>query len=272
MTRLIRTSGRALGALLLVVAVAACAPKPGIGVTDPHEARNREVFEANLAVDRAVFADSGRASPSTPSPVNRGISNFAANFALPGSIVNNVLQGRLDRVVQNTARFAINSTIGLGGLLDPASAINIPAAPTDFGETLYVWGVGEGNYVVLPILGPSTERHAVGRIVDVFTNPLLYVLPSPSNYAGLATGALATAGSRAQNAELLDDLIYGSADPYGQTRLYYLENRRFKLGQRSTAADGFGQGDFVDPYGELAAPAPAPITDFIDPYEDPYAQ
>ena len=112
-----------------------------------------------------------------PAPVRQGVGHFAGNLDLPRSVVNNVLQGRFPNAVHNTLRFVVNSTFGLAGLFDPATGIGLEARNTDFGETLHVWGVREGNYVELPFLGPSTERDTVGVGVDLFLNPLSYILP-----------------------------------------------------------------------------------------------
>ncbi len=95
-------------------------------------------------------------------------------------IVNNLLQGRLENAAHNSVRLLFNSTIGLGGLFDIATDIGLEERSTDFGATLHVWGAEEGAYVVLPLLGPSTERDALGTIVDFFTNPLTYALNPPA--------------------------------------------------------------------------------------------
>ena len=103
------------------------------------------------------------------------IVNFSDNVSLPGMVVNNVLQGDIGGTVTNTMRFLLNSTVGVLGLFDPAGAIGITEVKTDFGETLAVWGVGEGPYIELPLLGPSTARDAVGQVVDFALDPLSQV-------------------------------------------------------------------------------------------------
>jgi phospholipid-binding lipoprotein MlaA len=236
--------------VLCGLTLAACAngSRDVNGVYDPHETRNRKVHQANVALDQGFVGPASRGyGKGVPEPVRQGVDNFAGNLSVPGDVVNNVLQLRLGKAAHNTARFAINSTIGILGVFDPAKLIGLDGRPSDFGETLYVWGVPEGAYVELPILGPSTERHAVGRVVDYALNPMRYLIDTPeSNYAR-AAGVLELANDRSQYDALIQETIYNSADSYAQARQLYLQNRRFTL------------GDTQD-------------EDYFDPYEDPYAE
>jgi phospholipid-binding lipoprotein MlaA len=241
----------------VLLLLAACGPAPvPSGIDDPYEAQNREVHRANQDIDRALFGPAaGAYGGILPAPVKAGISNLSDNLDLPGDVVNNILQLRLGRAAQNTLRFVVNTTVGLGGLLDPATDFGIPARETDFGETLYVWGVPEGAYVELPVLGPSTERDTLGRVVDVALNPLRWVVKTPTEEGLItATGIAAKLGSRERYADLIDSVLEG-ADSYSQTRLLYLQNRRFEL------TGGLSEEDYFDPY-----------SDTEDEYADPYAQ
>ncbi len=149
----------ALGMVLIAGALSACGPKPASGIHDPMETTNRAIFEFNRSLDRSAVRPSANTyGKVVPGPVRQGIQNFALNLGGPGFVANNFLQFRLEDAVLNTVRFAVNSTVGLGGILDPATAMGIPDARTNFGETLAVWGFGEGAFVVLPIAGPSTVR------------------------------------------------------------------------------------------------------------------
>ncbi|UYV37634.1 VacJ family lipoprotein [Rhodobacteraceae bacterium D3-12] len=247
-------------AVFVALSLAACStPGPGGapgGIHDPYEETNRSTHKLNLALDRGILRPAGKGYTGVvPDPVEDTVSNFAANLALPGTVVNNVLQGDLKGAWVNTFRFAFNTVFGIGGLGDPASEVGIDAVNTDFGETLHVWGVPEGAYVELPVLGPSTERDAVGKIVDLFTNPLSYTLPKPEKYYGTGASAFATLGARGRYSDTIDSILYESADSYAQSRLIYLQNRRFELG----SDDGSG---YVDPYEDL----------YGDPYADPYAE
>lgn len=241
---------RALLATVVVSTLSGCAPDAAPqGFKDPNEAANREVHDFNRGVDRVLLRPTSGAYGSVlPEPVKRGVANFASNLDAPGDVANNVLQGRLGNAGQNTLRFAVNTVLGIGGLFDPATAMGIAAKPTDFGETLHRWGAPEGNYVELPLVGPSTERDFIGLIVDVALNPVRLALSQPeAGYATLAKVA-SSLGVRDRYSETVDSILYDSADSYAQARLLYLQNRRFELGQ--TAGDNT----------------------FVDPYEDPYAQ
>ena len=239
-----------LSCLAAFVSGCAGAADPGVGINDPNEAQNRQIHEFNKAVDRSVLRPASRVYSVLPDPVERGVSNVASNLDLPGDVVNGLLQGRPVAAIQNTARFVVNTTVGIAGLFDPASAIGLNARPTDFGETLHVWGASEGTYGEVPFLGPKTERDLAGTVVDVALNPLRLILPAPERRIALGAKAGATLGDRARYTETLDGVLYESADSYAQTRLLYLQNRRHALGQTGAAGDGF-----IDPYA-------------ADPFED----
>jgi phospholipid-binding lipoprotein MlaA len=230
--------------VLALAALAACGPKPATGIYDPLEPTNRAIHNFNKSIDRAAVRPSANAYGTVvPGPLRQGVQNFALNLGEPSNLANNLLQFRLDDAIVNTIRFAVNSTVGIGGLLDPATAMGIPDPRTDFGETLAVWGVGEGAFIELPIAGPSTVRDTVGIVVDIVYDPVRYILPTAE--ANYATGIQVAAGlgRRYRYSKTIDSLLYESADSYAQTRLLYLESRRFELGQRTE-----GEGDFVDPY------------------------
>ncbi|WP_233517020.1 MlaA family lipoprotein [Pseudotabrizicola alkalilacus] len=241
---------RAASTLAALTLLAACAQKPApAGFTDPMEVNNREIHDFNRSIDNAILRPlSSGFRKGPPGPVMQGVTNFAQNLDAPGAVVNNLLQGRPQFALQNTLRFALNTTVGIGGLFDPARAIGLEGKTTDFGETLHVWGAGEGNYVELPFLGPSTERDMVGKIVDVGLNPLRYVLPKPEKNIVPVAKVVSSLGDRARYSETVDSVLYDSADSYAQARLLYLQNRRFELGQ--TAGDA-GDDAFEDPYEDI---------------------
>lgn len=229
--------------LTLIGALAACNPRPpGTGIHDPFEATNRAWFETNLALDRAVLGE-GEGSPSDGS-ARRIVRNFGSNLSLPGSVINNLLQARPDRAFENTLRFAINSTVGLGGLFDPAGRIGLHGRPSDFGETLHVWGANEGAFVMLPFFGPSTERDAAGMVVDLALDPFRYLLPGREHAVTVAARLAARVAERAEYDDLIDANVMQSADPYAQGRLLFLQARRYYLGSDSEEA-------FIDPYADF---------------------
>jgi phospholipid-binding lipoprotein MlaA len=227
--------------------LSACAnPEPGAEYLDPYEVDNRAVHEANKQLDREfvrpVAAAYGRI---VPVPVQRGVSNFSNNLDTPGLMVNNLLQFDIANLARNGLRFAVNTTVGIAGLFDPASSMGISRKDTDFGQTLDVWGLAkEGNYVELPLLGPSTERDAVGKIVDAAMNPLGAVLPKATVRVGQGAWVATKLGERNRFGHTIDSVLYDSADSYAQSRLLYLQNRRFELGQSNVA-------DYFDPYEDM---------------------
>ncbi|SEJ19395.1 phospholipid-binding lipoprotein MlaA [Pseudooceanicola nitratireducens] len=248
-----------------VLGLAACAPRPTeTGINDPWEAANRRTHAFNKSLDRAVLRPLGRGLARDGSdPLMATVGNVAGNLATPGLVVNNLLQADGKGAVTNTARFLLNSTLGFAGLFDVATMAGIYEADTDFGETLHVWGASEGAYVELPVFGPSTERDALGRVVDMFTNPLSHVLDKPEKYVAPVASVTSKLADRGKYAQTVDSVLYDSADSYAQSRSTYLQNRRYELGG-DVASDPYGDPYGADPYDDPYAAG--------DPYDDPYAQ
>lgn len=240
--------GPALAALprvALVVLLAACArPEPGAEFNDPYEAQNRAVHEANVELDRVIFRGKPDRKPFLPAPLARGFRNVASNLGVPSDVLNSLLQVRPGPALNNAARFVVNTTVGIGGIFDPASAIGLTGRDTDFGETLHVWGAPEGAFLVLPVAGPTTERDLAGSVVDLFIDPL-NVLDEPERYYALGLNAAGGVAARDVYNDLIDEIFYKSADSYAQMRLLYLQNRHFKLGIEADVQD-----PYEDPYGQ----------------------
>lgn len=226
------------GCVLLTIAVlAACTPpQPGAAFNDPFEETNRSVHSFNKGLDRAFLRPAGQVAAAVPEEVTASVTNFADNAGLPGMVANGLLQGDIGGVGTNTFRFIINTTVGIGGLFDPAGAIGLTEDSTDFGETLAVWGVPEGAYMELPVFGPSTERDAVGTFVDLFFDPLDHVGTTTQLDYGTVARAADLAITRGRYMNTFDGVLYESADSYAQARLAYLQNRRFELGEEAPAA------------------------------------
>lgn len=212
------------------------------GIYDPYEKQNRQTHAFNLGLDKNIVRPAARGYSSVlPDEIEDSIGNFAANLGQPSVIVNSLLQGNLRGAGLSTSRFLTNTVLGFAGFVDAAAEFGMPEHDTDFGETLYVWGAGEGAYVELPALGPSTVRAATGKVVDLFTNPLSYALDSPEKYYGTGAGVASRLSDRGQFSDTVDSILYDSADSYAQARLIYLQNRRFELGQEDASAD-------IDPF------------------------
>jgi len=245
--------GRVLAVLLAsALALSGCATADiasrDAGFNDPFEPRNRDVHAFNKGVDRVVLRPASQVYGTVvPGPVRGGIGNFADNLGLPAAVVNNLLQGRIEPAGKNTFRFLVNSTFGLGGFLDPATDMGLTEESTDFGETLHVWGAGEGVYLEMPLRGPTTMRDTVGTVVDVFLDPVGAAIDSPEAQYVLGAKALSLVGDRYRYSDTIDSLLYESADSYSQARLLYLQNRRFELG---TEAESNSYDPYNDPYAQ----------------------
>ncbi len=201
------------------------------GIYDPFEVQNRKIHAVNRKIDQAVLRPvSGAYGETLPEPLRIGVGNFASNLSIPGSVVNDLLQFNLADALHNTVRFLVNTTFGLGGILDPALQGGVEPRDSDFGETLHVWGIGEGAYVELPLLGPSTVRDTFGGVVDLFLDPINTLVPAPERYLAPVMAVVARVGDRYRFSSTVDSILYESADSYAQSRLLYLENRRFRLG------------------------------------------
>lgn len=179
----------ALPALTFALAAAlslwACAGTPGGApghTNDPFEPVNRATLGFNVAADRAVVGPAARAYGAyTPGFVRGGIGNVLRNLREPVVFANLLLQGQPGPAADSAFRFAANTTVGLGGLFDVASREGVPRHGADFGETLAVWGVGEGPYVILPFLGPSTVRDTGGRVADRYAHPFNWSANEPDD-------------------------------------------------------------------------------------------
>ncbi len=211
-------------------------------VFDPYEDTNRALHNFNLGVDKALFRPASKGYVSiVPAPMVTSFSDFTENLSMPGQMVNAVLQGDLKTAGNALARFVINTTVGFGGLADPATEFEIAEVNTDFGETLHVWGVGEGYYMEIPLYGPSTSRDTVGLVVDFFTNPISYATHNPADGITVYAEIIRRMGDRGNYSDTIDAILYESADSYSQLRLLYLQNRRFELGQTDQANE-------IDPF------------------------
>lgn len=220
---------------------------PG-GFNDPYENTNRAIHSFNTGLDRNIFRPVSNAWGVTVwRPVRVSVTNFSNHTELPRQVINNVLQADVENAVHNTFRFLINTTVGVVGIFDPATSIGLERRDTDFGTTMFTWGIGEGALVETPFFGPYTQRHLAGDIVDLALNPLgPFFNQLPPVASNASTGAFfgELASDRYDFGGSVDDLLYRSADSYAATRQVYLENRRFDVGDTSDAP-------YVDPYDEL---------------------
>jgi phospholipid-binding lipoprotein MlaA len=236
---------RALAVAMLVALLATgCATTPASSsaqggsrardARDPLERVNRATYRFNDALDKAIVRPIARGYRRVaPQVVETGISNFFANAKYPTVIVNNALQGKLATAGADTARLLINSTLGIGGLFDPATRMGLDAHDEDFGQTLGRWGVPPGPYLVVPVLGPYTLRDGVGSLADDFVEPRHYLEDDSTRYLLWAADRLET------RARLLDAevVLERAGDPYAFVRSAYLQRREFLVRDGEVPAD-----------------------------------
>ena len=197
-------------------------------VADPLEPANRAFFGFNQKLDDWFWSPVTRAYRFvTPEPARRGIRRALRNLNTPIFFVNNLLQLRLRDAGETLGAFALNSTLGIFGLLEPSQEAGWEAHPADFGQTLDLVGVGSGPYVVLPILGPTTVRDGFGSAVDRFFQPLSYVVPIVP--IQLLWGGGAGLSLREESSDQLDALEKSSVDFYSVMRSAYLQSREKEI-------------------------------------------
>jgi phospholipid-binding lipoprotein MlaA len=193
---------------------------------DPFERFNRSVFRFNQNLDRTIARPIAVAyTKVAPQPVRSGVANFLDNLSYPTVVVNDLLQAKPTQFAHDTARLVVNTTLGIGGLFNPASKLGLDANDEDFGQTLGRWGVPQGPYLMLPVLGPSSIRDAVGKVGDHYTEPKTYI-SSQSLSWGL-TGA--TVVSKRASLLEADAAFNRYFDPYSFVRNAYLQRREFQV-------------------------------------------
>ena len=215
------------------------------------EGASRAIFKFNMVVDDIILEPLAKGYNKLPSPIKIGTSNFTSNVSTLLSIPNNVLQGNFEQLGHSIGSFAINSTVGLLGFLNPAEKMGLKSNKEDVGQTLGSYGIGTGCYYVLPILGPTTVRDTVGLIADTFVDPFAHVtirehelLSSSGNaldyYAVKGTTAI---DFRADNDKNFESLEKNSIDLYSALKSIYLQDRENKIKNSIIDEDEWGSLD-----------------------------
>jgi len=224
-----------LMAAVVALLLSACATPPEDPVelaafkeaNDPFEPANRFIFAVNVASDELVLRpivtmyDEG-----IPDPYRAGVRNFLDNIAMPVTILNSALQADWENTIDASVSFFINTTAGLGGIFDIPGNFDEEPRKEDFGQTLAVWGIGEGPFITLPFVGPSNVRDTVGLGVDIATDPLTYLLSPGWTYARTALQAVR---ARSDIGEHYDNLQRTSIDFYAALRSLYRQNRNYAI-------------------------------------------
>lgn len=224
--RFVQQGLAALSIGLLLAGCSTTGSQQGYGQSpqDPYESFNRSIYSFNMALDRNIMQPVARGYQNVvPSPARKGVSNFFGNLGDAWSLVNNTLQFKGEAAMSSFFRVAVNSTFGLGGLLDVATEMRLERYKTDFGMTLGHWGVPTGPYLMLPFLGPSNVRDTVAWPVDYYGNPLAHLKPDSHRYA--LTG-LRVIDSRANLLGTTDLLESAALDPYIMMRDFYMAQRK----------------------------------------------
>jgi phospholipid-binding lipoprotein MlaA len=224
-----RISGATLAVVFCLFA-AGCAGTTGTNAghdpSDPLESWNRQIFAMNKSFDHAVLKPTAEAYVAVvPGPARTGVHNFLTNLDTPITFTNDVLQGEFGLAGETVGRFGLNTTIGLGGLVDVATPAGIPGHSSDFGQTLGVWGVGADPYLVLPLFGPSNPRDLTGTLADTFMDPLAYVGIRDYTYWAIGREGVEILDERSRNIDTLDELEQSSVDDYASTRSLYRQYR-----------------------------------------------
>ena len=213
--------------VISLIAMAGCATGPNANARDPLEPLNRSVYQFNDALDRAVIKPVASTYRDVlPSPVRTGIGNFFNNVQDVWSAVNNALQLKGEAAGNSLVRFGVNSFLGLGGLLDVATEMQIERQTKDFGHTLGHWGVGAGPYLVLPLLGPSTARDTLALSVDGQGNLVSRASHVPTRNSLTGLNLLDKRAQYLQSTDMLDQV---ALDPYAFVRDAYLQRRRSSI-------------------------------------------
>lgn len=244
-------------ALVATLLLGGCATRPTdpeelayyIETRDPLEPFNRAVFQFNEITDKVVLrplAIGYRAI--VPSGIRAGIHNFLNNLKSPTTIINALLQGEGERARDTFGRFLTNTILGLGGFIDIASDAGIPQYYEDLGQTLAVWGVEPGPYLVMPILGPADLRHWVGYSVDGAISPTGYYIRKEYGMEGVGVQAgLSALDWRSANLETVDDLRKSSLDFYATVRSAYRQRRQHEIWNgEQPKGDSFGGPEMID--------------------------
>jgi len=223
-------------ALAVTIGLSGCATPPKddpeamaafIATADPYEPLNRGIFEFNLALDKAILRPIAYVyKEAVPGTIRNYVRNFMDNLRTPVILANDLLQGEFSRAGDTLVRFVMNSSFGIGGIVDFAGAVGINGHNEDFGQTMAVWGVGSGPYMMLPFLGPSNPRHAVGHLVDFLFDPFTYYGETEWGIGRLAMRAV---DNRAVRYNTIDELERTSLDFYAAVRSLHRQLRNDEI-------------------------------------------
>lgn len=235
MNAAIKKNMKHLSLAAVIILLTACSTKNA--ADDPLEGYNRGMFAVNEAVDTVLLRPLAVGYRYvTPSGIRWRIGNMSDNLYEPISMINSFLQGEFTQGMTNFWRFVINTTVGLGGMHDVAATAGLQPRHEDFGQTLAVWGVGSGPYIVLPILGPSNLRDTTGKVADWFMDPVNYALRNDgdTDWALYSVRAGQALVERERYLDPIDDIYSSSLDPYASFKSIYEQRRAAEIRNHRT--------------------------------------
>ena len=196
-------------------------------IYDPIEPINRAIFRFNNVADKIILEPVAKGYRKLPSPIQSGISNFLSNLRMPLVIVNQLLQGQGGNAIESTGRFLVNTTVGVFGLGDVADKIGLEEKDEDYGQTLAIWGVGDGFYIVLPIFGPSNLRDTAGLLLTATTDPVnAYAVSEGEGWVVPVRTTINAVDRRSKIIDEVNALRNNSIDYYAAVRSSYYQNRK----------------------------------------------
>jgi phospholipid-binding lipoprotein MlaA len=215
------------------------------------EKTSRAMFDFNMALDDIVLEPLAKGYNKLPSPIKKGTSNFTSNIGTLLSIPNNIFQGDIKQLGHSVGSFAVNTTVGIFGFLNPAEKMGLKPHKEDVGQTLGSYGIGPGCYFVLPIFGPTTVRDSLGMLADTFVDPFAHITLREKEIFGASGNSLdyysiratSAVDFRADNDKNFESLEENSIDLYSSLKSIYLQDRENKIKNSITDEDEWGNLD-----------------------------
>ena len=215
------------------------------------EGTSRAIFKFNMALDDAIIEPLAKGYSKLPSPIKSGASNFTSNIGVLLSIPNNILQGNFQQLGHSVASFALNTSVGIFGIFNPAEKIGLNPHKEDVGQTLGAYGIGSGCYFVLPIFGPTTVRDSIGLLADTYIDPFAHVTIREKELFGISGNDLdyySVKGTtvidfRSDNLNNFSSLEKNSIDLYSSFKSIYLQDRENKINNSTSGQDDWGSLD-----------------------------
>ncbi len=233
--------------LILAFVVGGCSGTRTAETNDPHEPINRKMYAFNDSIDKNFVEPVAKTYvEATPEPIREAITNFFDNITYLNTIANDLLQGKIKQFFQDSGRFVVNSSVGVGGLFDPAAKLGLKKNEEDLGQTFGVWGAEQGAYLTLPFLGPSSYRDASAPIMGMLLNPITY-FAMPVTVPAALVNALNTRANLLDATRIRDQ---AALDPYTFVREAWRQQREYQIYDGNPPGDDFE--DYIEGEGDAA--------------------